>query len=73
MRFNTVPFLFLPGALLLGYLIDEWSGLVWALAIWSGPVLVGTASAVRRHVADAARARRDKNQDRIAAPRKRSA
>jgi hypothetical protein len=73
MRFNTIPFLFLPAALLFGYLVNEWSGVVWALAVWSGPVLFGTALTVRRHLADAARGRRDARQGRIAAPRKRSA
>ncbi|MDE2093612.1 MAG: hypothetical protein KGL99_19260 [Burkholderiales bacterium] len=48
MRFNAVPFLFLPGLVLAGYLLGRWSGVGWSLVAWSTAVLIGTVIHVMR-------------------------
>jgi hypothetical protein len=39
---NPLPFLFLPGALLIGYLVGGWHGVDWAAGVWAIPVAIGT-------------------------------
>ncbi len=43
-----MPFLFLPGAGLLGYFLDEWVGVAWALTAWSTVVLTATLLHLKR-------------------------
>ena len=58
MKPNPLPYLFLPGVVLVGYLVAEWSGVEWALASWCGVVLIGTMMSLRRHLAERRRAMR---------------
>ena len=53
MKVNAVPFLFLPGFVLAGYLMGRWSGVAWALAVWCAAVAIGTVAHVMRHVFEA--------------------
>ncbi len=52
MRFNALPFLFLPGVVLVGHLFGGRSGVIWAVTVWGGIVLIGTLLNLRRHFAD---------------------
>ena len=53
MKVNAVPFLFLPGLVLAGYLAGQWSGVAWALMVWCAAVAIGTAAHLMRHMSDA--------------------
>ncbi len=50
MKPNAVPFLFLPGMVLAGYLLGRRSGVGWSLAVWSTAVLIGTVIHVVRRM-----------------------
>ena len=59
MKPNPLPFVFLPGVVLVGYLVGEWPGVAWALAAWGAVVLLGTLLSLRRHLAARREALRD--------------
>jgi hypothetical protein len=42
MKINSIPFLLLPGVLLIGYLQGGWSNLTWCLGSWCAVVGAGT-------------------------------
>jgi hypothetical protein len=44
MKTNLLPFVFLPGAALIGFIVGGWDGLQWAFAVWLGIVALGTAA-----------------------------
>lgn len=54
MKFNPVPFMFLPGVGLGGYFIGDWPGVTWALAMWTVMLIVGTVVHVVRHLSEKA-------------------
>ena len=59
MKLNPVPFLFLPGVALAGYLVGGESGLAWAVALWCAAVVMGTMTKLLRRWYEA---RRDATQ-----------
>ena len=55
MKLNPVPFLFLPGVALAGYLVGRESGLAWAVALWCTAVAIGTMTKLLRRWYEARR------------------
>jgi hypothetical protein len=47
-RINPIPFLFLPGIVVIGLVMDGWSNLSWGLGAWCVVVVVGTMTHVAR-------------------------
>jgi hypothetical protein len=52
MKPNAVPFLFLPGVALVGWIAGGWDGFAWAVAAWTAVVGAGTLVHLVRHVSE---------------------
>lgn len=52
MKLNALPFLLLPGVVLIGSLFGGWAGTQGALTIWFSFVLIGTVLNIAHHLFD---------------------